>query len=63
MELFGIPFSTHLVIPASWLTTIAVLVLLALLLRTRADSESRKWMWREVVSEPIANDTGDSEPS
>ncbi|MDA1165412.1 MAG: hypothetical protein O3B13_20125, partial [Planctomycetota bacterium] len=56
VELLGIPFSTHLVVPASWLTTIVVSMSLGLLLRTQSDAESRRWMWRAVVSEPIASD-------
>jgi solute:Na+ symporter, SSS family len=50
VELFGVPFSTHLVVPASWLTTIVTSVALGLLLRTRTDSESLRWMWKPVVN-------------
>ncbi|MDA1165262.1 MAG: sodium/solute symporter, partial [Planctomycetota bacterium] len=50
VEFLGIPFSTHLVVPASWLTTIVVSMSLGLLLRTQSDAESRRWMWRAVVS-------------
>lgn len=49
-ELLGLPFSTHLVVPTSWLATIAVSHVLSLLLSTEADSVSRSWMWKPVTS-------------
>jgi SSS family solute:Na+ symporter len=49
MELFGRPFSTHMVVPASWAATIAGSLLLSTLLRTLADDEQQQWMWRPIV--------------
>lgn len=45
---FGI--SPHYVVPASWLTTIVVSHVLSILLRTQADTEAQRWMWKPVVS-------------
>ena len=56
-DLFGVPFSTHLVVPASWLATILVSHILSLQLGTRADTESLRWMWR-----PVVNGETESEP-
>lgn len=53
-ELFGEPFSTHLVVPASWLATIVSAYVFAFLLGTRATDEQRQWMWGPVVrSQPL----------
>ncbi|MAV36890.1 MAG: hypothetical protein CMJ59_15695 [Planctomycetaceae bacterium] len=49
-ELFGWAYSTHLVIPGSWLVTITVAQLLAVILDTRADHEAQQWMWRSVLT-------------
>lgn len=49
MDLFGIPFSTHLVVPASWFATVMVSLVLSILFRTSATSESQRWMWMPVV--------------
>ncbi|MGZ0175222.1 MAG: sodium:solute symporter family transporter, partial [Planctomycetales bacterium] len=49
-DLFGMEFSTHLVVPASWLATIVVSHVLSLVLNTRSNTESQRWMWRPVVN-------------
>lgn len=48
-ELFAMPFSTHLVIPASWGATIVASLLLSTILQTLANDEQRSWMWKPVV--------------
>jgi SSS family solute:Na+ symporter len=48
-ELFGFDYSTHLVIPGSWLATIVTAHLFAILLGTRADEQARRWMWKPIV--------------
>jgi solute:Na+ symporter, SSS family len=48
--LFGVEFSTHLVVPASWLATILLSHVLSLVFATRADELSQRWMWKPVVS-------------
>ena len=48
-ELFGIPFSTHLVIATSWLVTIATGWVLAVLFDTCASDEQQRWMWLPIV--------------
>ncbi len=48
-ELFGLPFSTHLVVPASWLATIVAGLSLSSILGTTATAEQQSWMWRPVV--------------
>jgi solute:Na+ symporter, SSS family len=50
MDLFGVPFSTHLVVPASWLATVMVSLFLSLIFQTRATLDSQRWMWKPVVS-------------
>jgi SSS family solute:Na+ symporter len=48
-ELFGVRYSTHLVVPGSWLATVAAAHVFNVLLGSRAGEEERKWMWRPVV--------------
>ena len=48
-EFFGIPFSTHLVIPASWLATIITGGALTLILNTRPTDDQKRWLWSAVV--------------
>ncbi len=50
MDLFGVQFSTHLVVPASWLATVMVSLFLSLIFQTRATLDSQRWMWKPVVS-------------
>ena len=49
-DLFGVEFSTHLVVPAFWLATILLSHVLSLVFATRADELSQRWMWKPVVS-------------
>ena len=66
-ELFGddYAFSTHLVVPAAWLSTLIVSHVLSLLLQTRASEEQSRWMWRAVRATPGDDriDCGESRPS
>lgn len=48
-ELFDVPFSTHLVIPGSWLVTVSTALLLGFVMRTRVTEEQRQWMWCPIV--------------
>lgn len=48
-ELSGRPFSTHLVVPASWLVTIVSCHLLNVVFQTRANEDQSRWLWRPVV--------------
>lgn len=48
-ELFNLSFSTHLVVVTSWLTTVVVALLLAMILRTEATPEQQELMWKPVV--------------
>ncbi len=48
-ELFDRPFSTHMVVPASWLATVVTSLFLSLIGGTLADDKQRRWMWRPVV--------------
>ncbi len=48
-DLFNVEFSTHLVVPASWLATIVISHVLSLVFATRADELSQRWMWKPVV--------------
>jgi hypothetical protein len=50
VDLFGVPFSTHLVVPASWLATVLVSHFLSVVFGTEASSEAKRWMWKPVVS-------------
>ena len=54
-ELFGVAYSTHLVVPGSWLVTLMAAYLLSLVLRTRASDDAQQWMWRSVVSRELEN--------
>jgi SSS family solute:Na+ symporter len=48
-ELFGIPFSTHLVVPMSWLATLIADEVFSWLLLVRPTKEQKRWMWIPVV--------------
>ena len=48
-ELFNEPFSTHLVIPASWFATLLVSLLLSAVTSSRATADQQRWMWSRVV--------------
>ena len=49
-DVFDMEFSTHLVVPASWLATLVVSHVLSLVLNTRSDAQSQRWMWKPVVN-------------
>ena len=48
-ELFGIPFSTHLVVAGSWLVTVVMTHFFAFMFGTEASQTERQWMWLPVV--------------
>jgi SSS family solute:Na+ symporter len=48
-QLSSVPYSTHLVIPGSWLVTIVAGLMFNVLLNTRATDEQQQWMWLPVV--------------
>ena len=48
-ELFGVNYSTHLVVPGSWLVTVLTGVILSLEWGTRATDEQAQWMWLPIV--------------
>ena len=48
-EFLAIPFSTHLVVPASWTITIVFALLFSVTLNTRATENQRSWTWIEVM--------------
>jgi SSS family solute:Na+ symporter len=50
VDLFDVKFSTHLVVPASWLATVLVSLILSSVFRTSATLDSQRWMWKPVVS-------------
>lgn len=50
VDLFDVQFSTHLVVPASWLATVLVSLFLSSVFRTNATLDSQRWMWKPVVS-------------
>jgi len=57
-ELFGVPYSTHLVVPTAWCTTIVAAHVLAVLLGTRATEQQRQLMWGPVVRGRSSNNDG-----
>ncbi len=48
-QLSSVSYSTHLVIPGSWLVTIVAGLIFNVLLNTRATDEQQQWMWLPVV--------------
>ena len=48
-ELFDISYSTHLVVPGSWLVTVGVALFLADSLLHRATARQLEWTWPAVV--------------
>lgn len=62
-EILDQKFSTHLVVPAAFVATIATSILLSQVRRTMGTAESLRWMWRPVVSQPIESgvDSGNAD--
>lgn len=54
-NLFGysMEYSTHLVVPGSWLVTIVVGLVLALATGSKPTEAQRRWMWRPVVTSDV----------
>ncbi len=52
MEFFDQPFSTHLVVPTSWLATILSCHILNLVFQTRIGEDQSRWLWTSVVKSP-----------
>lgn len=48
-ELFDQPFSTHLVVPTAWLSTVVSGFAFGLVSGSRPTREQRRWLWRAVV--------------
>ena len=48
-QFFGMPFSTHLVVPAAWLVTVISALALSLVLPARPTPEQLRWTWRSVL--------------
>jgi solute:Na+ symporter, SSS family len=48
-EIFNRAYSTHLVVPGSWLVTVLVALSLANRLKTHVTSEQQQFMWRNVT--------------
>jgi SSS family solute:Na+ symporter len=69
IDLFGVHFSTHLVVPASWCTTIVICGVLSTVLRLqgiRATPEQQQWTWPAVtrnLSPTTATETASAEPA
>ena len=63
-ELAAVPYSTHLVVPGSWLATLVACFVFSLLFNTRATEEQRKWMWLPVIrTQEYATELNDSPKS
>jgi|GEM_PF-324321 len=62
-ELFDVSFSTHLVVPTAWLSTIVSAHLFAIVFNTRATAEQQRWMWWPVVRENSQDLVPASEPA
>lgn len=64
-ELFGekYSFSTHLVVPCAWFSTLGVSFLLSVATRSQAAADKSNWMWRSITranaSETSASSTAD----
>jgi SSS family solute:Na+ symporter len=52
-ELFGLDFSTHLVIPSAFFATVIISTVLSQFLKTMGTDDQLKWMWKPIVSQPI----------
>lgn len=48
-DLFGIPFSTHLVVPTSWLVTVVLGTVFSVAAGACPSAEQRRWTWAAVV--------------
>jgi len=55
-ELFGIGFSTHLVVPTSWLVTVGGGLFLAVLTGKRPTGAQLEWTWWKVVRSSSPNE-------
>ncbi len=54
-EFFNMDFSTHLVVPTSWLATIISCHILNVLLNSRCNDEQSQWLWARVVKSPFSS--------
>lgn len=60
-ELTSVSYSTHLVVPGSWLATLVSCFVFSLLFKTEATEEQRQWMWLPVVrTQEYVTEAGDS---
>jgi hypothetical protein len=51
MQFFGVPFSTHLIVPAAWAATVITALLLSLLIPGRPSAEQLRWTRRAVLAD------------
>ena len=51
MQFFGVPFSTHLIVPAAWAATMIAALLLSLLIPRRPSTEQLRWTRRGVLAD------------
>jgi len=65
-DLFGVDFSTHLVVPTSWCTTIVLSYLFCLGFRSRgvrASQEQQRWTWPAVTRNPAPATEDHAQPA
>ena len=58
MQFFGVPFSTHLIVPAAWAATMIGALVLSLLIPVRPSSEQLRWTRKAVLADEHRDPTG-----
>ena len=65
MQFFGVPFSTHLIVPAAWAATMIIALVLSLVIPSRPSPEQLRWTRRAVLADEHRDPAGtpETEPS
>ncbi|GIS61034.1 MAG TPA: hypothetical protein DCE39_02565 [Planctomycetaceae bacterium] len=65
MQFFGVPFSTHLIVPAAWAATMTAAVILSVAIPSPPSAEQLRWTRRAVLADEHRDRPGppETEPS
>jgi SSS family solute:Na+ symporter len=63
MEFFGAPFSTHLIVPAAWATTMITALGLLLVIPQRPSPEQLRWTRRAVLADEHLDSPAAAQPT
>jgi hypothetical protein len=65
MQFFGVPFSTHLIVPAAWAATMIAAVILSVAIPSPPAPEQLRWTRRAVLADEHRDpaETPETDPS